>query len=323
MSKQKNVAYKRASFNTEAGATLEDLVKAAVKRRKTAWTRHWQAETGGDEFVFLNYHLSHTSPDVGGSIYGLEFVKYEKGSAPGAFVVNEEAEELEVEQILSDKDKRQAIDCMLFAGIRGNHVILMQSSGFRSKALVDYLNWLLKQTNQIDPENHFDLLDPEPRKAKIRRGHRPPEPNGIILKSPVSFTPQFPHDSVRAETLHARGQLWPVLKKLLNDYFDVSSDLSPEGIDETKILDVELRLKWKGKGERPNLLGQVSKTFSHVDDELDFTVIGDGVRYTKKDFKVERKISVAWGKVAPKRDDLFPKMLIYLHDLIKDEKIEV
>jgi hypothetical protein len=323
MSKQKNVAYKRASFNTEAGGTLEELVKFAVKKRKSAWSRHWQIETGGDDFIFLNYNLSHSSPDVGGTIFGVEFVKYERGAAPGAFVVDEQAEELEVSQILADTDKRQAIDSMLYAGVRGNHVILMQSSGFRSKALVDYLNWLLKQTGAIDRENHFDLLDPEPRKSKVRRGRKPPEPNEIVLKSPVSFTPQFPDDTQRAETLHARGQLWPMLKNLLSDYFDVSSELSPEGIDETKILDVELRLKWKGKGERPNLLSQVSKTFSHVDDELAFTVTGDGIRYTNKDFKVEKKISIEWGKIKPKPDDLFPKLLIYLHDLIKDEKIEM
>ncbi len=327
--KRRKLVYKQAIFNKPLKKTLEQLIRAAMKIRKTALSRRYQPTDEENRFNLVNYHLAHAAPEVAGMIYGIELIAYEAGNDPGAIALDPKADQLPIEQLVKRGDTREAVDGLLYAGFRGDHVVLVQSQSLKSLHLEMYLNWLLRETGQIDRENAVGLLDHNPQANQ----KHPPAARGIVVRGPLTTVEQTvivtsnkeADDEVRSIVIRPKTRSWAAVREYFKDLMDFPAELKGEDAFVAASLQVEIKLEWlRAKAEmHSELLDKMRVALRHVEDECDYKIKTDEGEITKDQMKLFDVQNIIWGRVQPAFDDLFPRMLTYVAKLAKGGKIEM
>ncbi|HEY8962231.1 MAG TPA: hypothetical protein VIM57_08490 [Luteolibacter sp.] len=325
--KQKEFLYKCAQFLQELGSTddtLESMLKRSLAMRKKASER-MEAATSQDLMRFVNYRLDHQL-DNGGSIYGCEFLAYEKGADQSTIKLDENAEEVDVQAIPAGPDKEFLAGSVYFA-VSGNHVVLFQSRGLKTQELESYLNWLIREnTRVLDSENAILLADnvTETQRESIKGA------KGIRLKSPVKMEPDEvrPQTAVGAEARSIRvkphGRAWSAFKQFFTEHIDLPNGFNVEDLAGIPHLEMELFLHWKGRRDEsgPDFLDAIAMQMRHVDDEFDYSIETNTGSITRNEIKIHQKVSVPWTPEGrPKFDVLFPKMATWLAKLIAENRV--
>ena len=145
-SMQKRLNYKRANYLHGTG-NLQADVKAAIGKASTVGARKQIVNAAENTFLLLNSVRSRWS-----MLFGAMLI-YSRGRNQPLVTENDAADDLKVEQMAPPPDRsgarRDFIESLLFFGIKGNHVVVLQSSGIRARAFETHLNWLL-QTKTSD-----------------------------------------------------------------------------------------------------------------------------------------------------------------------------
>ncbi|WP_211471679.1 hypothetical protein [Collimonas humicola] len=151
--KRKQLHYRKATFLNPHGKSLQDLIEEALAKVTPVSQRFQGLDDGTDDGWrrFINTHRA---------FYGLQFgnmVLYAPDQSRHIIAIDDTADELDIEQIAppmgNDGKKRQFLESLLYYGIQGNHVILLQSMAMKARDFEHYLNWLLHNAGVLAPEN--------------------------------------------------------------------------------------------------------------------------------------------------------------------------
>lgn len=336
--KRKRFLYKEAKFITEIGdpnVTLESLLTSAVAKLKKASARMKKVADDAD-VRFLNYHMHHSTGE-GQGIFGCEFLGYEHGADQSIINLDPDAEEIDVNAIPAGPDREFLSGAVYFA-VKGNHVVLFQSSALRTQELESYLNWLLREAAAvIDKENALLLADnvSDQDKANLKGV------KGIRIKAPVTMTSEVkkpaetsmnrvkrtriaPQTESQSITVHPTGKAWQAFKEFFGDALTLPNRFTVNDLAKIPELQVELLLHFKGHHDEDagDFLDGLATQMRHVSDEFDYTVEAKHGSCTRDQMKLFKEFSVAWtAKGRPKVEDLFPKMAKWLASLISDGRV--
>jgi hypothetical protein len=120
------------------------------------------------------------------------------------------------------------------------------------------------------------------------------------------------HLSIKPE-----GPAWEAVQTFLSA-FHLPTEINMADLTRVPRIDVELSLRWHPARDEEDVdfMNSIAKNFSHVDDELSYTIKTRSGDITKDQFKRKRDFSLRWKKAQPDFDDIYPKMASWLAELI-------
>lgn len=319
----KQIYYKRAVFSQPVGKSVEEILRAAL-RKKVRWGERQENPTRDNQtYCFVNHNGPYHHQDHGTKLLGGELFSYVKGSDQSIFNVDVTANEVKVDGMPPGKD-REFLEGALYFGVAGDHLAVMQSASLRFGDLERHLNWLLGRCAQvIGEENGVALMDAVPQQKGAPFG----EVKAITLFAPLRFEVKEQQRAAKRKVEKARivptGRAWEAIKAMLGAGFDLPDNLKAEDILNSRSLQVEIELKWKRAPDEGSteLLTQIAHNLRNVNDEVDYSINTRNGRVNRADFKLHTSISVPWLDGRPRFDVLFPKMIEYLVSLVESDKV--
>ena len=329
--KRKRFIYKTATFLQDLGdpaVSLETLLVKALKKLKKAVDRRYNPQQDGLEYRLINYSLQHLGNAGSPTMYGCEFLAYEKGADQPTLDIDPDAEEIDVSALRPEGQKEFLSGSVYFA-VYKNHMVLTSSRGFGSQELEGYLNWLLVEKAKVLPKENAVQLDdhiPDSTKAKMKGV------KDITFSAPVHWTVnvggpgQAPSTSSAVSVSPKAGEgPWGAFQAFLGKAVKLPSKVKLSDVTETPEIQVKLVVSWKPKhGEDDiSILDGIASNLRHIDDEIDYTVLTKSGQVTRDDFKQFKHFNVNWVNGRPRFDELFPKMALWLAYLVQNDMIDV
>ena len=313
----KTLIYKVARFNKEIeGKSLQDLVAAALKKKKTAISRKKQGDSE-NQFSLINYHGPHKGLRVG------EFFDYTHGHTQPLAKLDDEVDELEISALAPPDSKSEFLHSILYFAIWNNSVILSQSMSLRSVQFESYLNWLLSECNLFGEGDFITLADQPP----LSKQKQVVNTKGIEFHAPVSFEPIEGKSNIsetKSVSFKPDNIGWDLLQKILPSEMTLPKELKASEILLNSALEVTLMLSWSRlrKDDPTELLDKISNQLRHVESELDYTIHTKSGKITRDEFKLKRPISVGTtSEGLVKKSEMWERMQEWLEILISEEKI--
>lgn len=170
---QKSVVYKRVSFHASTkGKTLKALLEDAIRVRPTLGLRRQNVADAENPV----YHaLGSPHIEEKGFVFGT-LMTYTPGTDPLFFIDDENAKNVTLEKVPAppsdDGKRREFLASMMFFGVIGDHLVLMQSQALKSAQLEAYLRWYLHGAEVLEGTNTLHLIDTptETIKKKMNEG---------------------------------------------------------------------------------------------------------------------------------------------------------
>lgn len=158
--------YKRAAFHDHSsGPQLSDLLRLALRRAKKNGGRRESLARDGETPVYRVIGDVRSEREW---IFGV-LMRFAPGTS-GQFVSDDPAAEvLTITKLKAGLDAQgrqlKLLDSLLFFGVLGNHVVLLQGA-LRSGDLERHLQWLLYTVDALPHSNRMRLVDHVPRKFR-------------------------------------------------------------------------------------------------------------------------------------------------------------
>jgi hypothetical protein len=318
--KRKLLHYRVASFLKPVGQTLQALIEQALAKVTPATERFQDFGRDSDpEAGWLRFINTHKSA------LGMEFgalVMYAPGQHRHTIEVADGVDELPIEQVAPDEDgRRQFLESMLFYGVKGNHVVLLQSMALRARDLENYLKWLLMKAGLMGDDNSVFLNNyaPENTRKSLTSG----DVKSVRIGTPLIDAAVRVQDTTQAKS--QRTKLWgeglDVLKSIMSGRL---AELNFDELGAAKDLEVFVEVTYKRSASEPDqkALNRLATAFRHVgDDDIRVELKGGSV-LTGTDLQIKGYRSVATynGLVDP--SDLFTQMHNWLLEELDQGSID-
>lgn len=162
---QKTVIYKRSNFHIGVpGETLKTLLEKALNKSTTVGQRRLNvADLDNPIYHVMGAPLCEPSGFVFGAL-----MTYTPGTDPLFLVDDEKALDVMIEKLKApnteDGKRREILESMMYFGVIGDHLVLMQSQALKAPQLEAYLQWFLHDAKAMTGDNTFQLVD-TPSKA--------------------------------------------------------------------------------------------------------------------------------------------------------------
>jgi hypothetical protein len=214
---------------------------------------------------------------------------------------------------------------LLFFGVHGNHVILLQSSALRRLALEEYLNWLLQDAcGEMAKDNRLELVDRIPKKHRKNGKESPIQ--SIVLVPPFQTSPGRPSgtrdvDAVREMRVRVGAKTWSWIREAMSSMgaempsdLDLDADFNPERVH------IEIQLSWRGRdkerAETP-VLDQVLRAFRDVDDPPIVARTASGKEIKGDELRLKKlRVPIEHDGRNPLAASVFEQMQKYLTELL-------
>lgn len=171
--KTKTLIYKRAEFQQTGGNDLQTRIAGALAKFKTIGQRRESVALVEESPTWRL--IGQFKPETG-FIFGV-LTRYSPGLNPLFLVDDPSKPALSMQQMAAPKTAdgkaRELVEGMLFFGVSGNHMVMMQSSSLRSKHLEDHCIWLLRQAGLLAERDTLQLVDQPPRATLDRLAQAP------------------------------------------------------------------------------------------------------------------------------------------------------
>jgi hypothetical protein len=305
----KTVIYKRVNFHAPVnGQDLKTMLETALNKRKTFGDRRQNVSSADNPI----YHVvgSHTCEEKG-FVFGT-LMTYTPDTNPLCFVEDDQAVDVVLEQVSApetdDGKRREFLASMMYFGVIGNHMVLMQSQALKSAQLESYLRWYLHAAEVLEGTNTFQLIDTPSdsvkRKMKQGRGVRAIKLGGEVLPPTVMAprpekvvaVPVAPREVATQTTATAVATqenfgVLAALKTLMNPV--QAAKINFEKLAGSNIeLSVTLRYSRKTTEEGQKLMDSLGAALSHNDDvDTELELVGGG-SIKGSDLKLTGPISV-------------------------------
>lgn len=319
----KNLVYKIARFNNEAnGNDLQSLLSNALKTKSAALSRRQSTDHEG-QFRLINYNGPFKGLRVG------EMFDYTRGHQQPTAEFDDDADQLELSSIAPPDNKMEFLHSILYFGIKGNAVILAQSTSLKALQFEEYINWMLREVGVLSDKDFVALCDQPPIEKDEELGNT----KGIEIKAPVYLSPSKTPPARQSEitdtksiSLKPSGSAWEALRTLLPAEINLPSKLSSSDIVRERSLEVRLFLTWSNnqKDDSTDLMDGISNQLRHVDSELDYTIHTRSGKITRDEIKLKKPVSVPTdSKGLVRRDEMWERIRNWLNELVSDDKIVI
>ncbi|MFA6287455.1 MAG: hypothetical protein WC661_08725 [Opitutaceae bacterium] len=320
-SKRRVVYYKRAVFLTPQTKTLQLLVEEGLKTLPKPAQRIQKITREEDEVRrVLNEHRK-----VGNARGGVLY-RYSPGQQQVVMAPDANATEWSVGQVespnLSEKQKSEFVDGLLFFLIFGNDVIVSQSASLRANQLAEYLNDLLQKKTNLVGENEFiTLADHTSGKfkdvglAKVRSVRF-----GVPLSDVVTIPPAPDSRKSKPKTKHVlNAKRMGAIEAALAAF---GLDLPSAGLTHDDAESVEATLELRVTGHMPedpnDFLDAVGNVFAEHPDQ-DFEVeLANGTTLRGSELTLKSTVTVESQGGIPKPHSVWTEMHKFLLGLHKD-----
>lgn len=327
-SKPKTLHYRRAQFLAPS-RSLEELLSAALKVNSLVANRVEKVTAAGD-CRLINHTTNHR-----GLLCG-NLITYEHGTNKLFLTVDESLSAFPVAQVsppeLPDKKRTEFLDSILYFGVRGNHVVLMQSSGLKGKQLEVYLNWFLSACGVLSNTNRVELVDHPPRITADQLASQP-------VKR-VSYTSAMAHETL-SETIQSAAEtktnkklrLTPVGRAIdilkaaigVNEFEKLRLD---KALDGNLQVALEVTYQRTTTTEGQKIINEIARALRNVDgDDISVQVPGLGT-LKGEDLKLSKQVIVGCHNGHVDMAELFDEMHQWLlglaeGDFLKEENISI
>lgn len=323
--KPKTLHYRRAQFLTPT-RTLEDLLSAALNVNSLVANRIQKVTAAGD-CRLINHTTNHR-----GLLCG-NLITYEHGTNKLFLTVDGNLTAFPVAQVappeLPNKKQTEFLDSILYFGIRGNHVVLMQSSGLKGKQLELYLNWFLSACGVLGTHNRLELVDHPPRMTTDQLASRPVKKVSYVSAMAHEMapdTPSSPTEIKREKKLRLTpvGRAIDILKAAIGikDFERLKLD---DALDGNLQVSLEVTYQRTTTQEGQKVINDIARALRNVEgDDISVQVPGLGT-LKGDDLKLSKPIVVACHNGHVDMPNLFDEMHRWLlglaeGDFLRDEK---
>lgn len=322
-SKRKLLHYRRASFLSPIGRTLQESLEESLNKRTPVKLRF--RDVSGDPQdqdkwqQFINTHRSTLGFEFG------NVVLYAPDQNRQVLALDENADELDIKQIAPPPSrtglKNQFLESILYYGVRNNHVLVMQSVAMRARDLEQYLNWLLRAAGVIDEKNAVFLNNHAPQSA--RENLEQAEVKSVRIGTPltdVALTSAVA-DQTKSARFRAFGEGVDVLRAIMPERM---KDLTWDDIQSSHDLDVFVEVTYKRQAElsAQKTLNKIATALRHFGEDDVRIELKGGTTIVGSQLQVKNYLNVdTYGGVVDP-SDLFSKMANWLVQLLDDGIIE-
>lgn len=345
--RRKTLVYKVARFSKNVGQgneTLQSLLDLAFKKFPTAADRFEDdrneisvnpdadvndevlkvedIKSTGKRFINIKRNYRELTGNSG-NMTCCTFCSFVPGKTQGILTIDRSAKELDIHQMLPNKQSAEILDHILYFGVIGNHVVLIGSAGLHAQMLEAHLNWLLKDKAQlIEKDQQIYLADHPPLKhAKTMK-----DTKEITVWAPVHFLQADGREVDKHTTIvQPTGRGWNALTGLFRGILDLPDELKRSEVIDKKSLEVKLSFKFKGSRQKDTLtvLDSLATILRNVDSQIEYVITtNSGLSLTKKDFKLLQEVNIIYDQGMPNLNDVFLRMSGWLRTLITDKRVQ-
>ena len=232
----------------------------------------------------------------------------------------EQADELQQEQ---EKVVREFIDSILYFGVFGNSIVVMQSRSLTTRELETHLKWLLGTLTSSIPAQCILKLSDKPKEAIIEEVLKRPV-KSVSIGAPVTAVNDMTDGAASSSWVPA-GTATDMLKAMLSEKWDsfISSSNLVDCLDDAN-LEVTLKITYKrttsDTGERM-LRNLIDATRHYPDEDVTVEMVG-GTRLTGKDIRLWNTIKLTTHNSLVDEHELYGQMHAWLMTLLKTGEIE-
>lgn len=300
---KKTIHYKSAQLtgNINLQLALASALSSTGAAAKPA-DRQQKVNPDEDSVIFIN-RLTEYSGMLFGQLIFLETGKrqpyitvedsadYYNISALASNQIPEEQASEESAQISLQK-RREFVDSILYFGLFGNHVVVLQSASLKTRELESHLSWVLRDLTGTVPNTSVLILKDKPAESVIKKmEHSPvkavrigaPVTSEQLDESAVGSKPSIADETESTEVVHANkvkfvpsGAMANALKSFLPDIFS-SLDLD-DALDDANLhvaLEVTFNRKTSKVGQK--VLDHIATSLRHLPEtDVAITLQGGG-----------------------------------------------
>lgn len=321
-SKRKQLHYRKAVFSQPSAKSLQDLLEEALSKLPKVVQRFQPRDDGTDDGwqSFINHHKGALGMQLG------NLVLHAVDQSRHIIAIDETAEQLNIEHIappsLNDGKKRQFLESILYYGVMGNHVIILQSMSLKARDLENYLSWILRAAGVMAEDNAV-LLDNYVSAVTQQ------QLENTAVKSVKIGTPLF-ENAALADAFNsngANGRLLPrgegagILKALAPERW-LSLGLSDASEASDLQVRVEVTYNRQASLSSQRTLNKIAQALRHVSDEDIRIELKNGGTVVGSELQVKTYVPVDTFNGVMDAYDVWNKMQGWLIDILDQGLID-
>jgi len=335
ITKTKKIIYKEVSI-PGCNQSLQEMLTEILKTHPKASERKELVNPASDDL----FRLINKSEPFNGVLF-CQLVAFEPGHSQRYIQLKDDAESYEIRSVTSaelskltdaEADKiqseneqviREFIDSILYFGVFGNSIVVMQSRSLTTRELEIHLKWLLGSlTSSIQAECILKVTD-KPKEEIIEEVLKKPVKSVSIGAPIVAISEHQNMDN--APSWVPSGTASEMLKVMLAEQWEkfISSSRLEDCLDDAN-LEVRLTISYKRKtsdsGERM-LRNLVDATRHYPDEDVTVEMVG-GTRLTGKEIRLWETVRLSSYNSLIDEHDLYSQMHEFLMTLVRTGEIE-
>ena len=319
----KTFAYKTALNLSGKAVDVQTLLSKAMQHSPKAAARLFTYGQGDEGRMLINRFI--TSDNM---VFGV-FCAFEPGKHQPVLDYNADLDEFPIEAIAPPPGtdakgqslQKEFLESLLYFGVRGSHVVLVQSLALRSSSFENYLNWLICKKTKVATDDSVVFLNDQFNPSVLKKINKA---RGITMTRPVEFSFGKTKDKSGEIFLKPKGSAWDAIKSFVGE----NNPILPNGLRLRDVVKdgqihpiLELRWKYKRDADDTPLLDQVANVLRHT-DEVDYTIdMGRYGKLTKTELKLSKGFDVDIFDGRPNEEQLFRKMKEWIEELISSGRI--
>lgn len=333
--KTKKITYKEVSIPS-VSKTLQEMLTELMDKYQKADMRK-ELVNPEDENLFRLINKS----EVYQGVLFCQLVAFEPGHSQRYIQLKDDAESYEirsvtslelaqlsdeaVDQIQTEQQKiiREFIDSILYFGVFGNSIVVMQSRSLTTRELETHLKWLLGTLSTLIPAECILKVSDKPKEEIIEEVLKRPV-KSVSIGAPVSAINDMSSGSNTPSWVPA-GYASEMLKAMLAEQWEkfITSSRLEDCLDDAN-LEVTLKITYKRttteSGERM-LRNLVDATRHYPDEDVTVEMVG-GTKLTGKDIRLWNTVKLTSYNSLIDEHELYSQMHEWLLTLVTSGQIE-
>lgn len=294
--KNKTIRYKKVDL--KGSKTLFDYLKEVTLEDTSPFYRVKQRQqkvsTSSDDTIFIN-HIS----EYKNMIFG-ELVIIEIGKSQQVISLDDDASEYVIKTLASSdlafdddnedsqKKQKEFVESVLYFGIIGNHLAIIQSRALTARILESYLDWLLGEASEAMSDDYAIILK-DTANQKIQQKLETTPVKKLVLTTPIEAEEIQESTEVAKTSYSLSDKIVKVLQALLKD--DFSNHKFEDDLDGANLkMKLEMTYDRKTSASGQRILDSVASSLRHSDDYK--IELNDGTEITADQLKLSGTIPI-------------------------------
>lgn len=355
-SRQKSIHYKLAGLSN-CSSDLQSILESILLEDGTASKVGMRREQISPSDSQSGYRLINRSNTFKTILFG-QLILFEQGKSQAFMTISDDVAFYDINSITSEqikldgdekattedkeKVKREFIDSILYFGVLGNHMVIVQSSSLRARDLETHLGWLIHSFSSSFSDSSALILRDKPSTEVIQKMDTTPvkkitlgsvpvksqtETGEVVMKNAPSLPAKTEIgnsiEKVRKVRFMPTGKGGSILKAAFGE--DWFSNLRLEdSLDESNLqVNLEITYLRKTTSDGQRVMDTLASSLRHTDsDDIEIQLQGGGI-IKGSDLKLTGSVSVQYNNGLIDENHLYLQMHKWLIAKIGSGEIEV